>query len=336
MLERLKILSELPGISGREGAVRKYLMQEVKAMGLDPSVDAMGNVTVHKPGKGKRVLLCAHMDEKGLLAAGIREDGLLCYRNNGLDPRVLVSKRVQVGPDRLAGVIGAKANHLQSQAERESVLGHDQLFVDIGAKNKESAAHHVKVGDGIAFATKFGTLGEDTVKGKALEGRIGCAVLLDLLTEAYDCDLFIVFTTMAHIGQRGIQAAAWNVKPELVISIEGVEAEEAAAADGAARGVSLGEGPVLCDMDRNNIAPKKLLHGLQQAAGGKVQHGACKTGTDAGMAALALTGCYGVAAALPCRRIYTPCEMASISDIYGMREMLHAFLKERRYDEVNV
>lgn len=330
MLERLKRLSELPGVSGREGAVRRYLMEEIREMGLDSMADTMGNVTVHKAGAGKRILLCAHMDELGFLAAGIRDDGLITYRINGLDPRFAVSKRVQVGPDRIPGVIGAKANHLQSPEERASVLGHDQLFVDIGAKSKESAASKVKVGDGIAFATEFGMIGNGLVKGKALESRMGCAILLDLLTEDYPCDLFVGFTSMSHIGWRGVQAAAWNVQPELVISIEGAEAGEAAAPGKPVQGVGLGGGPVLCDIDHNGISSRNLLRALEQAADGSVQHAACKTGSDAGAAALVLTGSQGAAAALPCRRMYTPCEMASMEDIQRMRQMLHTFLSKEQ------
>lgn len=330
MLERLIELSELPGISGREGAVRRYLIEEIQSMGLDPVTDSMGNVIVHKAGTGKRILLCAHMDEQGFLAAGIRDDGLITYRNNSLDPRVCVSKRVQVGPDRIPGVIGAKANHLQSPAERESVLGHDQLYVDIGAKSKDSAASKVKVGDGIAFATKAGIIGTDIVKGKALESRMGCAVLLDLLSEDYCCDLFAVFTSMAHIGWRGVQAAAWNLQPEVVISVEGAEAAEPAAPGNSPRGIELGKGPVLCDLDRSGIATRSLLHALEKASTDRVQHTVNKNGSDAGTAALILTGCQAAAVALPCRRMYTPCEMASLRDIQSMRQMLHAFLIEKR------
>ncbi len=336
MLERLKTLSELPGISGRENAVRRFIREESGKMGLKAEIDAMGNVTVHKEGKGRRVLLCAHMDEKGFLAAGISSDGLISCRNNDVDPRVVVSKRVQVGPQRIAGVIGAKAFHLQSKADRETVTGHENLYVDIGAKDKASAEAKVRIGDGIAFATGFGPFGDGLVKGKALEGRAGCAILLDLLQESYDCDLYAVFTSMAHIGRRGAQAAAWNVAPDLVLSIEAVEAGEPADPQRKRKGIGLGSGPVLCTADSVGIPSESLLAALENSASGPIQRAVLRTGSDALTVAMAFSGCFGASVALPCRRMYTPCEIASEEDLRALRGMLHNFFQERRFDEVKI
>ena len=142
MLGRLEALSNLNGVSGDEGRVRAYIRSELTPLGLDTRVDAMGNLIVHKPGNGPRVMCCAHMDEVGMIVTRIQDNGLLSYDQAGLDPRVVVSKRVVVGKDQLPGVIGCKAIHLQSKEEFGKAFPHKELSVDIGAKEIEKIAKH--------------------------------------------------------------------------------------------------------------------------------------------------------------------------------------------------
>lgn len=175
MLRRLEELSNLIGVSGDEGRVRRYIKAELANIdGLDMKTDAMGNLIVHKAGKGPKVMVAAHMDEVGMIVIGALDNGLIAYGQRGIDPRVVVSKRVLVGDEMIEGVIGAKAIHLQTAADRKTVLGHSELFVDIGAKDKDDALKYVKPGDRIGFATKFKRLGEKRVLGKALDDRVGC------------------------------------------------------------------------------------------------------------------------------------------------------------------
>ena len=186
MLRRLEELSNLIGVSGDEGRVRRYIKAELANIdGLDMKTDAMGNLIVHKAGKGPKVMVAAHMDEVGMIVIGALDNGLIAYGQRGIDSRVVVSKRVLVGDEMIEGVIGAKAIHLQTAADRKTVLGHSELFVDIGAKDKDDALKYVKPGDRIGFATKFKRLGEKRVMGKALDDRVGCAILMQLLANDY-------------------------------------------------------------------------------------------------------------------------------------------------------
>lgn len=132
MLERLKTLSELYGVSGNEGRVRAYLRALAEPLADEVFIDPVGNLYAHKRGSGRRVMLAAHMDEVGMIVRGITDAGTLLYDAGGIDPRVVVSKRVAVGPNDIPGVIGAKAIHLQSPEERKRALKHTDLYVDIG------------------------------------------------------------------------------------------------------------------------------------------------------------------------------------------------------------
>ena len=123
----LKELTALRGVSGSEGPVRNYILEKVRETADEVRVDRMGNVIATKYARGEKngrhVMLAAHMDEVGMIIVGINENGLLSYQPvGGIDSRVVVSKRVLVGENAVPGVIGAKAIHLQSPEELQSVL----------------------------------------------------------------------------------------------------------------------------------------------------------------------------------------------------------------------
>ena len=190
----LKTLTEINVPSGHEQAIRRFLLDELKKLGFAPILDRMGNVVVVKDGTGdaprKRVMVSAHMDEVGLIVTSATEDGYLrIAAAGGIDPRVLVSKRVTVGDDKLPGVIGAVPIHLQSAAERKHVLSMDELLVDIGAKNKDEAERKAPMGTYISFDTPYVEYGDGFACGKAFDDRVGCLSLLRLLQEELPVDL---------------------------------------------------------------------------------------------------------------------------------------------------
>ena len=121
MLEQLKTLCALNGVSGDEGAVRDYIRREAEPYADSIRTDAMGNLIVHKKGKkrtGNKLLLAAHMDEVGVIVTGITEQGFLRFDFvGGVDRRVALGKPVVLGDARVPGIIGLKAIHLVSRDE---------------------------------------------------------------------------------------------------------------------------------------------------------------------------------------------------------------------------
>ena len=138
---------QIPGVSGDEREVRRFIRAALPKRGVTLQTDAMGNLLVHK-GTGRpmsrvpRIMLSAHMDEVGLMISSIEKTGHLRFRKiGGIDDRVLVSRTVVVGRDKIPGVIGAKAIHLQKAEERKKSLEIEQLFIDIGVRNKEAVSY---------------------------------------------------------------------------------------------------------------------------------------------------------------------------------------------------
>ncbi|MFB5189382.1 M42 family metallopeptidase [Alicyclobacillus fastidiosus] len=335
----LKQLSEAMGPSGFEDEIRNVIRDEVTPLVADIRTDVLGNLIVSNGSehRGPRVMLDAHMDEVGLMIVqvceGGRESGLLKFRAlGGIDPRVLVSKPVFVGNNRIPGVIGAKPIHLQERSERRKPLAMDQLYIDIGAKDAKDAKAVVKPGDVAIFATQFGTLGERAVKGKSFDDRIGCALLIEALRESYDLPVVGAFTVQEEIGLRGAQAAAYAIEPDIAIALEGTVCFDVVGAKSHGQGTIMGAGPALTVQDAQTVADRRFLdfmvsvaekHGipyqLRRVKGGSNDYGAIHK---------VRSGIIGGAISVPVRYIHAPTQVASLDDFDNSLSLLKAVLRE--------
>ena len=155
LIETLKTLCALPGVSSREDAVREFLRKEVAPYAHRIRVDTMGNLLVEKKGRipgSQKLMLAAHMDEVGLMVHTITEEGYLKFGTvGGIDRRVLLGKPVLVGEKQVPGVIGLKAYHLTTAEEAKTVPKLREFYIDIGARNREEAGALVTPGDVVVF-----------------------------------------------------------------------------------------------------------------------------------------------------------------------------------------
>ena len=187
MINTLKTLCALSGVSSFEDEVRDYIRQRVTPYATDLRVDAMGNLIVLKKGAratGNKLMLCAHMDEVGLIIKSITEDGYLKFGCvGGIDRRVLLGKQVALGEQKVTGVIGLKAIHMTTAEERKKVPKLEEYYIDIGVKSREEAEKLVGIGDCGVFVSDVVEFGDGMLKAKAIDDRVGCAVMLKLLQE---------------------------------------------------------------------------------------------------------------------------------------------------------
>lgn len=329
----LEKLSMAGGVPGHEQEVRDIIIAEVKKHADELRTDAMGNLIALRKGRkgGLKVMLAAHMDEVGLVVRSIDASGLLKVTAcGGVDPRVLVSKTVKVGPKRLQGVIGAKPVHLQSKEEQEKPIPMDQLYVDIGAKSKEDAAKMVELGDQVLFDTQFEKLGNGKIKGKALDDRVGCASLVEAIKRQHNYDLYCVFTVQEETGLRGAQVAAWSIDPDLGLVLEGTTAHDVFPTEEHKSSTFIGKGPVIVQMDGSMFAEPKLVARLVETAeaiGIPFQHKTTISGgTDAGRIRHTRSGVPATALSVPCRYIHSPASIISEKDLKDTGRLLEAFL----------
>jgi len=338
MLERLKTLSNLNGVSGNESAVRAYLKPLLEPYADEVITDAVGNLYAHKKGSGPRVMLAAHMDEVGMIVKGVSEKGTLTFDQCGIDPRVLVSKRVVIGKDKVPGVIGAKAIHLQKPDERTRVLSVEELYIDIGASDKADAEKSVHPGDYVAFTTECASFGKGLIKGKALDDRVGCAILTELIKNGYPCDLWAVFTVQEELGCRGAEVAARRVKPDVALIFEGTTANDVALVPSHKTVTTLGAGAAISMMDRSTVVPERMMRALINTAKSHSIPWQMRKGTaggsDAGAIHKSMAGVVCGGLSVPCRYIHSPVSVAAESDILAVYRLADTFLKEKCFEEV--
>ena len=334
----LKTLCEANGVSGNETAVRDLIIKEIKPLADEIRVDSIGNILALKKGKSskKTVMLAAHMDEVGLIISGITEKGFLEFKLvGGIDVRVLLSKRVTVGENRIPGIIGIKAIHLQEKSERESVPKVKNLYIDIGAKNKKAAEKLVKLGDYVAFDTKFAELGS-CIRAKAIDDRAGCYVMMELMQMECQYDTYFCFTVQEEVGLRGARVAANRIQPDIALVLEATTCSDVFGTEPKDYITQLGAGVAVSFMDRATIMSvpfQKWLYETAKAQNIPVQYkNAATGGNDAGAIHIAGHGTKTAALSIPCRYLHSPVGVAAQTDLNAMYDLAKLFLE--RIDEV--
>ena len=318
MLDLLKKLCLLDGTSGDEAAVRNFIISEIKGF-CDYKVDNLGNIICFKKGKkqsDKRLMLDAHMDEVGLIITSVTSDGFLKFDTvGGMDASVLAFKTVKIGD--VTGVISSKPVHLLSSDERKKPQSIGSLYIDIGATTKEEALSLVSLGDTAVIQSDFVKMGEN-VKAKALDDRIGCAVLITLLKEEAEYDYYAVFSTQEEIGTRGAKVATFAINPDFALILEATTAADIAGVSCNNSVCNLGKGPAVSFMDRATAYDRGLYNAALDS-GLKVQpKRAVAGGNNAGAVHLSREGVRTLAISLPCRYIHSPSCVANVSDMKDM------------------
>lgn len=330
----LSDLSNLPGVSGDEAIVRTYISEQIKEHVDEMWVDPLGNLIARKGTSlpGPHVMLCAHMDEVGLLVTHIEDDGTLRFRNvGGIDVRVLPSVFVRIGDALVPGVIGTKPIHLKKPAERNKPIDADDLFIDIGARDRSEAEKIVEPGDYASFWTDYEELGDGRAKGKAFDDRVGCHVMMELLKGPITSPVTAAFTVQEEIGLRGARVAAQAIQPDIAVVLEGTTCADIPLSIAHGESTKLGEGPALTVADRTTIAHPRVLKGIIEAAEkAGVPYQWKRTtfgGTDAGSIHLAGAGVPTGIVSVPCRYIHTPAALLSLDDVEHTKKLMHAFLE---------
>lgn len=333
----LKELCLLNGTSGDEAEVRSYIIKQIKDY-CTYSVDALGSVIAFKKGKktpDKKVSINAHMDEVGFIITGITDEGYLRFSKvGGIDRRVCIDRVVTVGSG-VKGVIGDKAFHLLDDDERKKNPSVDKLLIDIGATSRKEAEKVVNLGDFAYFESDYYEFGNGFVKSKALDDRIGCMLMIELIKSELEYDTYFCFNTQEEVGLRGSKCTSYSVQSDIAIVLESTTAADLDGVSGADKVCSLGCGPVISFMDRRTIYDKELYNLAMSLAKENGIPAQTKTavagGNDAGSIQFSGKGTRVMAISLPCRYIHSASSVVKLSDIENTRKLLRVLL-EKIYD----
>ncbi len=321
------------GVSGDEQPVRDYIIKRLQECTSVDSIktDPLGNVHVHVKGRrmhDKTVMIAAHMDEVGFMVTGYTADGYLRFTTvGGISKSVILGRTVRFQNE--IGVIGCKAIHMCSGDEKTSLPNGD-LFIDIGVDSEEEAKRRIKIGDTAVFDTAFTPMG-DLIKGRAIDDRAGCAILLELAKAELPYDLWLVFTVQEEIGLRGAKTAAFQIDPDVAIVIDATTAADTVGVAKDKQVCCVNGGAVVSFMDGRTLYDKPLFDRIMQTAEATHIAAQPKTmvagGNDAGAIQTAGRGTKVAAISLPCRYIHSPSCVLSMKDMEAVKQLITALLE---------
>lgn len=334
--ELLKNLCLLNGTSGDEKNVREYIISNLPE-DCDYTVDPIGNLIVNKKGENEpenKVALFAHMDEVGFIVTYITDDGFVYVANvGGIDNSALFGKKITVNG--YIGVVGGKAIHQCSGDEAKKIPEITDMCVDFGFENKEIAENCLRLGDFGYFVSDFVEFGNDMIKSKGLDDRLGCAIMLELLKEKSTINYTCVFTVQEEVGTRGATVSAYTVKPDYAIVLETTTASDIPDTPENKKVCKVGNGAVVSFMDRGTVYNKDLYKKAREIADKNNIPNQTKTvvagGNDAAAIHKAAGGINTVAVSLPCRYIHSASSVGSKKDMESVKMLAKALLEEFSY-----
>jgi putative aminopeptidase FrvX len=322
--ELIRKLTEAYRPSGHEDAMRGVIREEIAFLANEVRVDTLGDLIAAKTGQGdgRRVMLAAHMDEIGVIISYVDDKGFLRFQPiGGVGPTTLVGGRIQFED----GAVGIIAGENRQEFSKDPDLS--KLYIDVGATCREDA--EARMGQAASFVRPFADLGQRIV-AKAIDDRIGCAVLIETLRRLKDSahDVCAVFSVQEEVGLRGARTSAYGMEPELAIAVDITLAAETPEA--AKLAMKLGAGPCVKVMDSGMLSHpgvKDLLVDTAEANGIPYQMEVLPRGTtDAAAIQLVRSGVPAGCVSIACRYFHTPSEMVDMGDVQESVRLLVAVL----------
>lgn len=274
----LRDLSNAIGPSGFEGPVRKIMERELDPVVDHLETDGIGSLIATKNGPqgAPRVMLCAHMDEVGLMVRYITDDGFIKFQTLGgwLD-QALIGQRWNILTRKglVNGITGIKTPHVMSADDRLKVFKKEDIFIDVGSKSREDAEGRLNIrpGDPIAPDSSFCRLNDsDFLLGKAWDDRAGLGILVQLMdrikNKTMPCSVYAVSTVQEEIGLRGAHTSSYKVAPDIGINLEAGVASDYPGITKEEAQESLGFGPTVFLHDSSMLPNLKLRDLVEQTA----------------------------------------------------------------------
>ncbi len=327
----LKTLTGLAGISGREAPVRQYLQSWLEPYADEIRTDTLGNLIVYKKGTSdKNLLLCAHMDEVGLMVRYVDDRGFLYFVPvGGIDPRTLLAQRVRIqtqqGP--LLGIIGTKPAHITTEADRAKAVPMNSLYIDTGLPAAQ-VRDLVQAGDSVVLDRTYEEFGDNRICAKALDNRAGVFVLAQLIRAVQNpfYNIYAVFTVQEEVGLRGAKTAAFGINADLSFAIDTTGAADIPGSSPQDYIVRLGGGVGISAIDGYTITPQTLFESLKQICEEQnirwQVRVAPRGGNDAGAVHLDKTGVPSCALSIPTRNIHSCVEVEDKQDITAVFQLV--------------
>jgi len=266
----MKELTEAYGPTGSEEPVGIIVTKYLRPLVSEIKTDGLGSIIGTKKGNTDRprIMLAAHMDEVGFIVKTITSEGYVFMNPvGGWRNQVLLAQRwvimTRKGP--VVGISGAKTPHVMSTEERDRMIAMKDVFMDVGARNREEATEvlGIQPGDPIAPDSPFQVMANGKYyMAKAWDDRAGLALMIEALKrlqrEDHPNTIFAVATVQEEVGLRGAHTSAAVVEPDIGICLEAGVASDYPGTDPREAQEALGRGPGIFLLDSSMIPSRKL------------------------------------------------------------------------------
>ncbi len=351
LFDTLAALTQIDAVPGQEQPVIRALREIVQGLGHRTELDVFGNLYVDLGGPAGTPLLLidAHTDEIGAVVQRVLPGGFLGITPlGGARESCFLARQVVVAGH--PGVVGIKPGHFSGGEERGRVPTFDQLFVDVGAESAEEvAAMGIRIGSQVTWTGPLTRIGKgDRVAGKAIDNRLSCAVLCEVLRTRREASasaprarVVLAFTSQEEVGLRGARAAASRLAPAVAVAVDTVPCGGTPDVPVSVSTTAIGRGPVVPLMARGGggggyIAHPALLAWLEETASGigvPLQFDLPQGGNnDAAAMQQAGAGAAALALCLPRRYSHSPVEMADLRDARGAAKLIAALIADHSAD----
>jgi endoglucanase len=332
----LKRLVDTPGPSGYEQPVQRVYREAVRPYADEVTTDVLGNViAARNPSGNPRVMLAGHADEIGFQIRYINDEGMLYFGPiGGHDAVVAVGQRVRVhtasGP--ITGVLGRRAVHLLEQDERSKPVKLHELWIDIGAKDREAAEAVVQIGDCVTYAQELERLQGDVCTARSFDNKMGLFIVAEALRllggKTLAAAVYGVGTVQEEVGLRGAKTSAHFTEATVGLAVDVCHAMDFPGADKKRVGdLRLGRGPVITR--GANINPKvfELLvrTAKEMDIPYQIEAAPAGTGTDANAMQVVRAGMATGLISVALRYMHTPCEVLDLNDVENAARLMAGF-----------
>lgn len=334
--EIIKKLSEADGIPGFEDEVRELIKSELIDYVDQISYDKLGSIIGLKKGEdnGLNIGIFAHMDEVGFIIKGIDSNGFLrVYPLGSWNPHMSLAMEVRV-----TNSDGKKFYGVMTTDKKTKDITIDDLYVELGFNSREEVLENgILEGDMVTPYTEVKKLVKDNVLGKALDDRLGIAVMIDAIKNTKSKNnIYGVGTVQEEAGTRGGKTSVTIAKPDLAIVVDIATSKDTPNNNGWGR--KMGKGPALVFLNKMAITNKKLykeVRNICEKNDIKYQFDILNGGTDSGPIHLFNGGVPTIELIIPIRNAHTNASIFNYYDYEETKRLVRTIIEEFDKERLN-
>ncbi len=327
-IDKIKVLTELDGVPSLENEVFDFLKNELKDTVDSVSRGNNGEFISIKNGKtNRRIMLASHMDEVGFIVSRITEEGFIFMAPvGGWVSNVVLSQKYTITTEngnKIRAISGSVPPHVLSMEERKKVVEIEDIYLDLGVSSKEEVLNlGIEIGDMITPYYEFEVMNnENYLTGKAFDDRIGCAVMASVMQELQNketnFEIVGVGTTQEEVGCRGAKTSAYEVDPDLAISLDTSVSKDTPGIKESIKTNKMGNGPLLFIIDSSMIVHRGFMKFVKRIAKENdinLQFEFLRGGQDGGMISTSRAGVPTVCISVATRYIHSHAGMIHKKD----------------------